>query len=337
MAARMDPSQETIRLLWASRFPGIGKRRLAELVADKLFVRLEERELRKNYAGILAGGSEHDRPGASRFVDATLEELRVRGDMLLSPFDALYPDTLRFAPTLTPLLYVRGSVEALRRPVVGIIGTREPTVAGLEIARRVTEWFVQRHWTILSGLAIGIDTAAHEACLRAGGSTVAVLAHGLDQVHPKSNEKLAHDLVSAGGCLVTEYSYRTPPFKGNFVERDTLQANLSYGIFLVQSGETGGSLHASRAIVLAGRPLLVGAPSRTDVARAEPKIVANQILFSHDVRRVVGFLDVPPDRVARIVPVAGRAALPMAELAMIQAFEETRRLEESKRRPRSPS
>lgn len=100
--------------------------------------------------------------------------------------------------------------------------------------------------TVVSGLAIGCDTAAHSGCLSVHGETIAVLAHGLDRVYPAVNRELVGEILDTGGCLLSEYPPKTRPFPANFVERDELQAGLSDGVIVVETGVKGGTMHTVR-------------------------------------------------------------------------------------------
>lgn len=217
------------------------------------------------------------------------------GSVILSPLDSEYPPLLATTPDRPPFLFVQGSVETLRTVGISVIGTREPTRHGRIVARRLSTYFAGQGWPIVSGLALGIDSIAHEAALDAGGDTIAVVAHGLDIVYPKRNENLAAR-IRATGVLVSEYPPGTKPFPAHFVQRDRIQAGLAAAVVLVQTDVKGGSLHASRAALRYGRCLAVPAPTKRDIADNQPKI--NGILkILHD----------PPSEVARFLHCNARA------------------------------
>src|SRR3989344_2588948 len=110
-------------------------------------------------------------------------------------------------------LYVKGEIEFLKNPTVAIVGTRKATGESLEVARRFGGEFAKAGITVVSGLAFGIDSRAHKGCLDASGKTVAVLARGLDGIYPKSNERLAGEILFAGGALISEYPPGVPPLR----------------------------------------------------------------------------------------------------------------------------
>ena len=173
-----------------------------------------------------------------------------------------------------------------------MIGTREPTESGVEIAKRLTSWLVNEGFCIVSGLAKGIDTVAHETAIESRGNTVAVLAHGLDRVYPAQNRALLEDITKRFGCAISEYGYGTT-VRGQFlVQRDYIQAGVSQGVVLVQSDLTGGSLHASRKILSYNRALFVAGQSKSDIASGKPKIMANMLLLSSDEAEIKKILKV---------------------------------------------
>ncbi len=133
---------------------------------------------------------------------------------------------------------------------VAVVGTREPTERGLEVASRVARYFAEHGYTIIGGLAKGIDTAAHAAALEAGGRTIAVLGTPLDKVYPAENKGLAQRIVSQSGALVSELAFGQRSYKGGFVRRDRIQSGLSLGVIAVQTRADGGTMHT---VAFAGR------------------------------------------------------------------------------------
>jgi len=180
-------------------------------------------------------------------ADDVLERCADEGIRAITPSDETFPGRLRAIPDAPPLLYYRGDLEGLRHSAtVAIVGTRSPTKFGRSCARRLGKVFAKRGFTIVSGLALGCDEAAHEGCLDAGGLTIAMLAHGLDRVHPRSNEVLAADILANGGALISEYPPGTPPKRNYFVDRNRLQSGASDGTIVVESGIKGGTMHTAR-------------------------------------------------------------------------------------------
>lgn len=272
-------SEATFRLLLASKMAGVGKKTLQSWAEDRLFYELPIEDWPLEFP--LLKNLLLDQSILNKIKDEVkreVEECRKLNIKIIGLKDKEYPSLLKGTLDRPAILYLKGSVEALKTKSVAVIGTREPSEHGVITAERITSFFSQSGWVIVSGLALGVDTVSHQSALRSGGKTVAVMAHGLEKVYPKKNQRLAAQIVSEGGALVSEYALNTPSYKSNFVERDRIQAALSRGVVMVQSDEVGGSLHASRAILTYGRFLLVPIATRKDIATQHPKIRANLIL-----------------------------------------------------------
>jgi len=167
-----------------------------------------------------------------------------------------FPGRLCSIPDAPVILYARGNVASLASDMsIAVAGTREPTRYGVEAAQRLGVALAQKGFTVVSGLATGCDTAAHLGCLEAGGSTVAVLAHGLHMIYPACNRGLADRIVRSGGCLVSEYPPGEEPRRHYFIERDRLQSGLGRAVVIVETDVEGGAMHTARFCVEQGRLL----------------------------------------------------------------------------------
>jgi DNA processing protein len=194
---------------------------------------------------------------ALRSLDAELPESDLASCQrhslqLLAAGEPGYPDALLEIDSAPPLLYVRGQVAALSLPQLAIVGSRNPTGAGRASAREFAEHFARTGLTITSGLASGIDSAAHEGALAADSATIAVCATGLDSVYPGSNKQLA-DRIVANGALVSEFPPGTPPRPENFPQRNRLISGLSIGVLVVEAARRSGSLITARCAGDQGR------------------------------------------------------------------------------------
>ncbi len=138
------------------------------------------------------------------------EWLQSAGNQLVARGDHDFPEMLEQIPQAPERLYVKGKVECLHLPAIAIVGSRNPTEAGRRTAHEFARHLGGAGFCIVSGLAEGIDTAAHRGALSAGASTVAFLGHGIDRVYPASNHELAHE-IAASGALVSEFPLGTPP------------------------------------------------------------------------------------------------------------------------------
>ena len=221
---------------------------------------------------------------AVRRADRDMEAAGKLNARIICLLDDEFPRILKLTPDNPFFLYVRGQLAQKTSRPVAIIGTRNPTEHGKIITKRITKFFVEDGWSIISGLAFGCDAIAHKTALELGGHTVAVLAHGLHTIAPKKHENLANRILDNGGALVTEYGFGIEPFPHQFVKRDRIQAGLARGVVMIQSNLGGGSLHASRAAIDYKRILAVAKPAELDVSRKEENIAANQVLSGENTK-----------------------------------------------------
>lgn len=183
-----------------------------------------------------------------------------RGHTILTLEDSRYPPLLVEISDPPILLYVLGEVALLSEPQLGIVGSRSATKYGKSIAQDFASHLASVGLTITSGLASGIDQAAHEGALKGGvkanlseqGSTIAVVATGLDRVYPASNRALAHQ-ISEAGAIVSEYSLGTKPLAHQFPERNRIISGLSAGVLVVEAALKSGSLITARLAMEQGR------------------------------------------------------------------------------------
>lgn len=138
-------------------------------------------------------------------------------------------------------LFVRGNLSVLNTPAVSIVGTRNPSVSGFKTTFNFSKELTTLGYTVVSGLALGIDTAAHKGTILSG-KTIAVLACGLDNIYPSANKKLAVEIIKNGGCLVSEYSPGEPPLKWRFIQRNRIISGLSEATVVMESPPKSGAL-----------------------------------------------------------------------------------------------
>lgn len=163
-----------------------------------------------------------------------------------------YPSRLREIADPPLVLFVEGSLDILSRPQLAIVGSRNPTASGGAIARGFSRAFASAGLVVTSGLALGIDVAAHRGALEAGGKTIAVTGSGPDLVYPREHTAVAREIV-AYGAVVTEYCVGTPPRAQNFPRRNRLISGLSLGVLVVEAARKSGSLITARCAVEQGR------------------------------------------------------------------------------------
>lgn len=153
-----------------------------------------------------------------------------------------YPRSLACIIDAPPVIYCKGDLASLDSvPGLAVVGTRKATQKGIVVARRISRYFAEKEWAIVSGLALGIDTAAHTGALEASGRTIAVLAHGLGTVYPKQNQYLAEEILAHGGLLLSEYPVGYSAKPEQFVLRNRIQIGLSAGSVIVEGEEKSGT------------------------------------------------------------------------------------------------
>ena len=202
---------------------------------------------------------------------AKAEELGVK---IVDILDPVYPPLLReiFDPPI--VLYLRGKKWEPDLPQVAIVGTRRPTGYGINCAERLAEDLAARGLAVTSGLARGLDAAAHRGALRAG-VTYAVFGSGLDFVYPKENRKLA-DLVEENGAVISEFPLGTPPSPQNFPIRNRIIAGMSLGVAVVEAAEYSGSLITVRLALESGREIFAVPGNITSPNSFGPHVLIRQ-------------------------------------------------------------
>lgn len=163
-----------------------------------------------------------------------------------------YPDILRHLADAPPMLFIVGDAAVLQRPQIAMVGSRNTSRHGEQIARDFAHHFAQQHWVVTSGLATGVDAAAHQGTLGAG-QTIAVIGTGLDMCYPASHQHLWQQIVQHGGTIVSEYLPHTPPARQNFPRRNRLISGLSLGTLVIEAGLKSGSLITAKTAAEQGR------------------------------------------------------------------------------------
>jgi DNA processing protein len=210
-------------------------------------------------------------PGAAATVvevaadpERVLASVRRSGVEVVTLGDAAYPARLRQIELPPPVLYLRGHVWALDpRRAVAVVGTRRPTGLGRATAARIAEAAGSRGATIVSGLAYGIDAAAHQAAVRLGTPTVAVVGGGLGRLYPAGHRGLAAAIAAGGGAVVSEFAPDVPPSRGTFPRRNRIISGLSDATVVVEAGARSGALTTAAWALEQGRALFL-VPGRLD-------------------------------------------------------------------------
>ena len=174
-------------------------------------------------------------------LEEKMEKLHRHQVNALTWNDPSFPHRLKEIPNVPPIIYVKGKINPADEWAIAVIGTRKSSAYGREVTHQLTEELVRNKITIVSGLARGIDSIAHNTAVETKGRTLAVLAHGLDSIYPPENTKLAHSIVEQG-ALISEYPIGTRARRENFPRRNRIMSGLSLGILIVESGDKGGPI-----------------------------------------------------------------------------------------------
>jgi len=230
--------------------PGVGPRAATKLLerfgsADAVFQarrsELESLRLKPESVDSILKAEFHERS------QRELERVRELGGDVLLLDDGSYPSLLREIDDPPIVLYVKGDWQAcFDQPAVGVIGSRTCSTYGENASEMLARDLASRGLTVVSGLARGIDTAAHRGAMRGNGKTIAVIGTGLDNVYPKENTGLCREILNSGGCVVTQFPLGTPPLKDNFPYRNRIISGLSLGVLIIEASERSGSLITAR-------------------------------------------------------------------------------------------
>ncbi len=288
--------------------PGIGPRAAARLLerfgsAEAVYAaaraELEFARLKPEAVNSIIARDQHER------ANEELEKVRALGVDLLVLDDGVYPSLLREIndPPLT--LYVKGAWgECLDAPCVAVVGSRRCSTYGLNAAQMLSRDLAKHGVTIVSGLARGIDAAAHRGALEAGGRTVAVIGTGIDEIYPRDHKKLAAEIIDKGVAIVSEFPLGTPPVPQNFPYRNRVISGLSLGVLIVEAAENSGSLITARMAMEQNREVFAVPGNIT----SRNSFGTNYLIKGAGAKLVQQWQDVaaelPPEIAARMLPPA---------------------------------
>lgn len=231
--------------------------------------------------------------------ERTIEAAERAGATLVTVLDENYPTNLRSVYDRPPFLFVRGQLEPGDDRAIAVVGTRTASEAGLTQADRLARGLADRGVTVVSGLAAGIDTAAHEATLASDGRTVAVMGTGIDRVYPRENTRLAERIVESGGALVSQFWPDSPPTRYRFPMRNRTMSGLALGTVVVEASHTSGARMQARIALEHGRRvfLLSELVTREPWAqRAREHPAATEVSSVDDVLGVLDALERPVEQ-----------------------------------------
>lgn len=274
---------ETFDLLTLCLLPGVGPRTVRDLSSrgalTDVLARWQDHAdlLSREAGGALEGGA------ARRRAEHEVERARALGVRIVGRDEAAYPALLREIYDPPPVLWTRGRIEEGEgAAAVAVVGSRAAPTEGLTLARAISRDLAAAGVTVVSGLARGIDTAAHLGALDAQGRTVAVLGSGIDCLYPPENRRLA-ERVAERGALISEFPLGTSPYPGNFPRRNRVIAGWGRAVVVVEAAARSGALGTARAALEEGREVLAvpGHPSRPGSAGTNQLIRDGAVLVRH--------------------------------------------------------
>jgi DNA processing protein len=232
---------------------------------------------------------------ASLNLDKYLARLAAQDIQILTWDDELYPRRLKEIDQPPPVLYMRGALKPEDFWSVAVVGTRRVSAYGRQVADELAMFLANNGVTVISGLARGVDAIAHQAALKAGGRTIAVLGCGVDRIYPPENAQLAQKMF-ASGAILSDYAPGTPPDASNFPPRNRIISGLSMATVVVEAGQTSGALITAQFAIDQGRDVFavpgnILAPQSKGTNRlisegAHPMLSVQDLLDVLDLRRV---------------------------------------------------
>lgn len=282
--------------------PGVGGvtvcRLLAEFGSPQHIFRAGYQALRRHaseaQARALCDPAPAELAAGARALELAMAWLARPGNHLLTLLDPGYPPALSHIPDPPPMLYLKGRPELLSAPSLAVVGSRNATLQGKANAEVFAQALSCAGLTIVSGLALGIDAAAHLGALGGVGSTVAVVGTGIDTVYPARNHALAHRIAEEG-CIASEYPLGTPPLSANFPRRNRIISGLAAGVLVVEAAAQSGSLITAELAAAQGRDVFaIPGSIHSALAKGCHKLIKEGAKLVESAADVLGELRLSP-------------------------------------------
>jgi len=283
---------EAISILALQKMPGVGATTLKKVLSLPDIIEPTSpsdligilKEAKAKFGRIAVPGIQSATIGWNQAHEIWEHSLQ-NGIQIISKNSSDYPEFLSQISDPPALLHIKGNVGALNKDCIAIVGTRNPTDFGITQAKKFGDSFAKEGYVVVSGLAKGIDSAAHKGALKSNGLTVAVLAHGLDTIYPTENKQLADNILENNGALVSEYPWGTKSNRSSFVSRNRIQSGLSLAVLVVETKIKGGTMHTVRFCETQNRALIVLRPPKDLVE--SPNTHGNAQLISEERADIV--------------------------------------------------
>ena len=259
------------------------KKLLNKLVSPKDIFGLTEAELKNISSSLIAESI--IKQIQSREFKQELQLIKKQNINVITYLDPVYPDLLRQIYDPPIVLYIKGNVD-LNGKNIAIVGSRRASYYGISTAERLARQLSSYGFTIVSGFARGIDTAAHRGAILGKNNTIAVFGCGIDKIYPPENEKFVEDVLKSGS-IISEFPLGTPPYKQNFPRRNRIISGLSYGVVVIEANKYSGSLITARLAAEQGREVF-SVPGRIDTVSS----LGTNVLIKNGAKLVGGIEDI---------------------------------------------
>ncbi|MGR3994125.1 DNA-processing protein DprA [Pseudomonas sp. 1121_17] len=288
------PPAELEARLRLHRLPDVGMRRFLTLIEafGSASSALSAPATAWRTLGLTAAACEARRsPQVRDGASAAMAWLERPGQHLLMWDQPGYPSLLGEIDDAPPLLFVAGNVEILERPQLAVVGSRRASPPALDNAAAFSRCLARAGFTITSGLALGVDGAAHRAALDAHGSTIGVLGTGLEKLYPQRHKALAQEMIERGSAVVSEFPLDAGPLPGNFPRRNRIISGLSLGVLVVEAGTASGSLISARLAAEQGREVYaIPGSIHHPGAKGCHQLIRDGALLVESVEQILGSL-----------------------------------------------
>ncbi|MDP2695760.1 MAG: DNA-processing protein DprA [bacterium] len=227
-------------------------------------------------------------------LELNLEKINIK---YITLADDNYPVLLKEIFSPPPVLYYKGVIPENNHLALAVVGTRRTSVYGRHVTPQLIKPVVENGVIIVSGLALGIDTVAHQSCLDAGGHTIAVLGCGLDRIYPSTNYKLAEKIIATGGCLISEYPPGTEPFKQHFPARNRIIAGLSKATLIIEGDHKSGAMITAKFALEYNRDVLAIPGNITNTsAQGTNHLIKKGAYLIDDFKDILELYHLPNDK-----------------------------------------
>lgn len=232
-------------------------------------------------------------------IEGEMRHARETGTRLITPLDEEYPAALKTIHDPPLALYMRGRIKPIDRHAIAVVGTRHPTHYGMDCARKLSYQLGKAGICVLSGVALGVDTAAHEGALRSGGRTVAVIGSGFDYFYPEENIPLA-ERIAGQGAVLSEFPFARKPDKTTFPMRNRIVSGMAMGVLVIEAAQRSGAIITANQAISQGRSVFA-VPGRIDSlsSAGTNSLIKDGAVLVTDVRDILEYFELLFPRTTR--------------------------------------